>query len=130
MPYSATLMRTGDVIADRFRIEQTAGSGGMGTVYRAIDLTNGESVAMKVLRDPNEDHSRRFAKEAEVLYNLRHPRIVRYIAHGRTEDGRLFLVMEWLEGQSLSHTLKRRAMTLQQAYEVAMGATEAVAVAH
>lgn len=123
-------MRTGDVIADRFRIEQTAGSGGMGTVYRAIDLTNGESVAMKVLRDPNEDHSRRFAKEAEVLYNLRHPRIVRYIAHGRTEDGRLFLVMEWLEGQSLSHTLKRRAMTLQQAYEVAMGATEAVAVAH
>jgi len=123
-------MRTGDVIADRFQIEQTAGSGGMGTVYRAIDLTNGESVAMKVLRDPNEDHSRRFAKEAEVLYNLRHPRIVRYIAHGRTADGRLFLVMEWLEGQSLSQTLKRRAMTLQEAYQVAIGATEAVAVAH
>ncbi len=123
-------MRTGDVIADRFELEQAAAAGGMGTVFRARDVTSGERVALKVLRDANEDHVRRFAKEAEVLYNLRHPRIVRYIAHGRTDEGQLFLAMEWLEGISLSQALRQRALSMQDAYRVSLGAAEAVAVAH
>jgi tetratricopeptide (TPR) repeat protein len=123
-------MRTGDVIADRYQIEQAAGSGGMGTVFRCQDLTSGERVAMKVLRDANEDHVKRFAKEAEVLYKLRHPRIVRYIEHGRTNAGELFLVMEWLDGISLSQALRRKPMNLQDAYRVSLGLAEAVAVAH
>jgi len=102
----------------------------MGTVYRALDQHTGEPCAMKVLREATEDHVRRFAKEAEVLFKLRHPRIVRYIAHGRTEDGQLFLAMEWLEGESLSSVLRKRALTPTEAYRLALGASEAVAFAH
>ena len=123
-------MRTGDVIADRFELETAAGAGGMGTVFRAIDRTSGQRVAMKMLRDPNDDHIKRFAKEAEVLHRLSHPRIVRYIAHGRTKDGQLFLAMEWLEGISLSQALRRQPLTMQDAYRVVVGCVEAVAVAH
>jgi eukaryotic-like serine/threonine-protein kinase len=123
-------MRSGDVVADRFKVERAAGAGGMGTVYRCADLHTGEPVAMKVLREPNEDRIRRFLKEAEVLFTLRHPRIVKYIAHGRTADGQLFLVMEWLEGESLSQLLRRRALSMHEAFRLSMGACEALAVAH
>jgi tetratricopeptide (TPR) repeat protein/predicted Ser/Thr protein kinase len=123
-------MRSGDVVADRFKVERAAGAGGMGTVYRCHDLHTGEPVAMKVLREPNEDRIRRFLKEAEVLFTLRHPRIVKYIAHGRTPEGQLFLVMEWLEGESLSQLLRRRALSLHDAYRLSLGACEALAVAH
>ena len=44
----------------------------------------------------------RFAREAEVLSELHHPGIVRYVAHGRTEPGRPFLAMEWLDGEDLA----------------------------
>ncbi|HZO17133.1 MAG TPA: protein kinase, partial [Polyangiaceae bacterium] len=123
-------MRPGDVVAGRFQIERAAGAGGMGTVYHAVDKTSGEVVALKMLRKPSEEHVRRFVKEAEFLYKLRHPRIVRYIAHGRTEDGELFLAMEWLEGESLSQRLRREPLSLADAYRVALGAAEAMSVAH
>ncbi|RLB64243.1 MAG: serine/threonine-protein kinase PknK [Deltaproteobacteria bacterium] len=123
-------MQPGDVVAGRFEVERTAGAGGMGTVYRTRDLTTGEPVALKTIRKPNEEHTRRFLKEAEVLYKLRHPTIVRYVAHGHTETGELFLAMEWLEGENLSQRLKRAALSLNEAYKLALGCAEAIGVAH
>ncbi len=123
-------MRAGVLIADRFRIERPAGAGGMGTVYRALDQHTGEPVALKVLREGGEDRVRRFAKEAEVLFKLRHPRIVRYVAHGRAEGDKLFLVMEWLEGVSLGQVLRERVLSVDDAYEVSLALAEATGVAH
>src|SRR5688572_27273033 len=117
-------MQPGDVVAGRFEVERSAGAGGMGTVYRAHDRHTGEAVALKTLRRPSEEHARRFAKEAEVLYRLRHPRIVRYIAHGRTPEGELFLAMEWLEGESLSQRLRRAPLSLRDAFELCLAAAE------
>src|SRR5438309_1303375 len=71
----------GDVIGGRFTIESTIGTGAMGVVYRALDQKTGEPVALKMLRDSNELHARRFAREARILSELRHPGIVRYVAH-------------------------------------------------
>jgi len=102
----------------------------MGTVYQATDRTTGEVVALKTLRRPSDEHVRRFTKEAEVLHKLRHPRIVRYIAHGKTESGELYLVMEWLEGESLSQRLRREALSLHDAYALALGAAESSGIAH
>ncbi|MBW2457980.1 MAG: protein kinase, partial [Deltaproteobacteria bacterium] len=123
-------MQPGDVVAGRFEIERTAGAGGMGTVYRTRDLTTGEPVALKTLRKPSEEHTKRFLKEAEVLYKLRHPTIVRYIAHGQAEAGALYLAMEWLEGESLSQRLKRSALSLKEAYRLGLGYAEPIGVAH
>ncbi len=123
-------MRPGVVVADRFCIERLAGAGGMGTVYRARDQHSGDLVAMKVLREGGEDRARRFAVEAEVLHKLRHPRIVRYIAHGKTPDNKLFLVMEWLEGETLGQLLRRKTLALDDAYDVALALSKATGIAH
>jgi predicted Ser/Thr protein kinase/tetratricopeptide (TPR) repeat protein len=120
----------GDVLADRFEIERAVGYGGMGMVYRALDRHTGQPVALKTLRHASEDHMRRFAKEAETMYKLQHPRVVRYLAHGRTEQGELFLVMEWLEGESLAERLRRSSLTLDETYKLALGVAEAIGVAH
>lgn len=102
----------------------------MGTVYRAADLHAGGTVALKVLRDVTDDNIKRFGTEAEVLHRLRHPRIVRYVAHGQMTDGKLYIAMEWLSGQTLSRRMKATSLTLSEAYEVALALSEAVAVAH
>lgn len=91
-------MNAGDVVANRFRIEREAGSGGMGRVFRANDLVTGATVAVKVLHGSAARDPERFEREALLLDELRHPGIVRYIAHGRTAAAEPWLAMEWLEG--------------------------------
>src|SRR5437868_5094214 len=98
-------MQRGEMLADRFEIERRAGAGGMGQVYKARDHRSGEAVAIKVLLEGHA--SARFAREAEVLAELRHPGIVRYVAHGETPAGELFLAMEWLDGEDLASRLQR-----------------------
>ncbi|MBW2523453.1 MAG: protein kinase [Deltaproteobacteria bacterium] len=123
-------MEAGEVVSDRFEIERIAGSGGMGTVYRAIDRHTGSAVALKTLQTSDEEHAKRFNLEAKVLYDLHHPRIVRYIAHGRTPAGQLYLVMEWLEGESLSQRLKRVPLALDDCITLGTRVAEAIAYAH
>src|SRR5262245_17904807 len=71
-------MRPGEVLGGRFEIEQLAGSGGMGEVYRARDLALANTVAVKVLLEGRPTEHDRFVRESEVLAELSHPGIVRY----------------------------------------------------
>src|SRR4051812_48803245 len=98
-------MQTGEHVANRFEIIALGGSGGMSSVFRALDRQTGETVAIKVLqaRDPRD--AERFAREAGVLSSLDHPAIVRYIAHGVSPAGESYLAMEWLEGEDLAARL-------------------------
>ena len=86
---------------DRFRVEGEAIQGGMGLVYRAKDLKTDEFVALKLVSEPQGTQSLRFQQEALVLAEIAHPAIVRYLAHGSTASGEQYLVMEWLEGETL-----------------------------
>lgn len=93
----------GCLFANRFELEQVAGSRGMGTLYRAHDRHSGERVALKLLHDASgADEPQRFTREAQLLAELRHPGIVSPIAHSRTLDGQHFLAMEWLDGEDLA----------------------------
>jgi len=83
-------MLTGDIIDDRFELLACTGSGGMGTVYRARDLTTQDLVAIKVLHEDSEGTTARFTKEANVLATLEHAHIVRYIAHGTATPALLY----------------------------------------
>ena len=96
----ARSMKLGHLLGDRdrFEIEQRIGAGGMGQIFRARDRETGEPVAVKIISDVRAHRAARFAREVELLAELTHPGIVRYIAHGDTSDGSRFLVMEWLEG--------------------------------
>ena len=91
----------GILIKDRFELERLAGAGGMGEVFRARDRKTGEHVAVKVLFDRHSSRDTHFEREAPLLAELPHPGLVRYLAHGVTESGEQYLVMEWLEGEDL-----------------------------
>src|SRR6478735_11170574 len=100
-------MRAGEVVADRFEVLREAGSGGMSTVYHAIDRVGGGTVALKVLEGRALDFASRFQREVKALSELVHPAIVGYVAHGDMADGRRYLAMEWLDGEDLHERLER-----------------------
>src|SRR5262245_28428882 len=122
-------MRDGDVVASRFVLEQLTGSGGLGDVYRAVDRQTGTPVAGKILHARSDLDAQRFTREAHVLMDLRHPRIVRYVAHGTTADGGRYLALEWLEGEDLGKRLARGPLTLNESVAVALRAAEGLAYA-
>ncbi|MDI1481339.1 serine/threonine-protein kinase [Polyangium sp. y55x31] len=123
-------MRAGDVIDDRFVIERVAGSGGMGSVFRAHDRHSGGPAAVKVLHDREPRDVARFDMEARVLAGLDHPGIVRYVAHGVTSAGEPFLAMEWLDGEDLGARLSRGRLTVRESLAVIGAAASALATAH
>jgi serine/threonine protein kinase len=122
-------MNAGDVLSGRFVVEGLASSGGMGAVYRATDLSTRAPVAVKVMARQRVRDSARFAREALVLAELSHPAIVRYVAHGLSEDTP-YLVMEWLEGEDLSQRLVRSGLGLEESLALVRRVCEAIAVAH
>ncbi|MFT3775798.1 MAG: protein kinase [Minicystis sp.] len=118
------------LFAQRFLIERLAGSGGMGRVYRAVDQHTGRVVAVKVLAS-NEVEAARFRREAALLADLSHPRIVRAVAYGETEAGEAYLAMEWLDGEDLAARLARgEPLGVTDSVRLAQQAAEALGVAH
>jgi tetratricopeptide (TPR) repeat protein len=115
---------------DRFDIERLVGSGGMATVYRAVDRQTGEAVALKVLHGRTAEQTERFEQEAELLAELSHPAIVRYVGHGTTPVGEHYLAMEWLDGQTLEDLLAKGPLTIGQSVDLGRRVAEALASAH
>lgn len=123
-------MRPGTVIADRYEIVQLAGVGGMAEVYRGRDKRTGQRVAIKLLLDGPATDEGRFDREIVALGSLEHPGIVRLLDHGTLSFGARFLVMEWLEGEDLEHTLSQGRMPIEQTLCLGRRVAEALAVAH
>ena len=128
-------MKPGRLVGGRFRVDRLAGSGGMARVYRALDEQSDDApVALKVLQIPGEAAAQRFVREAELLLHMGAPGIVRSVAHGRTDDGRHWLAMEWLEGEDLQHHLARlprgQRLSVADAVRVVGRMAEALAPAH
>jgi serine/threonine protein kinase/tetratricopeptide (TPR) repeat protein len=117
--------------SDRFTIEARVGSGGMGDIFRGIDRETGQQIAVKLLRQTASPHERtRFAREIAILADLRHPNIVQYVGHGTWPDGRLFLAMEWLEGEDLGQRQRRAPLGMRDAVEVVRRSAAAMAAVH
>jgi serine/threonine protein kinase len=98
------------VIAGRFRIEREIGTGGMGTVYLASHLGLERPVAVKIIKREfvgDADVSDRFLREARTMAKLRHPNAAMIFDAGNLPDGRHFIVMEFVEGETLSQALAR-----------------------
>jgi tetratricopeptide (TPR) repeat protein len=124
-------VQAGDVVADRFLVLGLAGAGGMGSVWRAHDRLTGSLAALKVVHAPTPSAEERLEKEARVLAELSHPRIVRYVAHGELPDGALWLAMDWLEGEDLASFLRKgKTLSVAEALELAARVADALAAAH
>jgi serine/threonine-protein kinase len=95
-------------LADRYRLTETLGRGGMGEVWRAYDERLNRYCAIKVLRQMQDAPSaERFSREARTLASLRHPGVVTVYDYG-VDSGRPYLVMELLPGPSLAEMLRDR----------------------
>lgn len=122
----------GELFAGRFSVERIAGSGGMGTVYAARDLSTERKVALKLLQAGTHSFGdiERFSREASVLAELEHPGIVSYVAHGAAPDGQRFLAMEWLDGEDLGQRLRRGPLSIRDTISLLRQVASALAIAH
>src|ERR1041385_2301571 len=108
------------------------GAGGMGEVYRARDTRLDRIVAVKILRrhlSSNSQFLERFEREARVIASLSHPHICTLHDVGH-QDGIDFLVMEYLEGQTLEDRLRKEPLPLDQVLQIAIQITDALDTAH
>ena len=126
----------GRVLADRYRIHSLIARGGMGAVYRAEHLSLGLACVVKVItvQEVGVDEHRfleRFAREATLTAQLRHPNTVQVFDCGQTPDGIHFLAMELLEGQTLSQAIRASGpFAAARFFRVAKQLTAGVKAAH
>lgn len=100
----------GQVLDGRYRLDTVLGHGGMGTVYRATHVTIGKTLAVKILAQEfagDETFRIRFLREAQAISQISHHNVVEVSDFGVTPNGSLYLVMEFLEGESLCDMLDR-----------------------
>lgn len=112
-----------------FEIVEMLGAGGMGEVYLARDLRLNRQVALKFLSLDDEGSNRRFLREARAAAALEHPHIC--TIHEIAEvGGRQFIVMQYVEGETLSNVIKKGGLRLSKALDIAIQTAEALAEAH
>lgn len=133
-----------ELIDGRFRVERLVARGGMGSVYFARDLRDdGAAIALKVIDSSGGDSSASSGesssastngedagREAELLSELRHPAIVRFVSSGTLVDGRSYIAMAWVDGEDLGRHLGDRALTVADTLRLGRRIAEALAVAH
>ncbi len=115
-----------------YEIVAPLGAGGMGEVYRAKDTRLGRDVAIKILSQhlsSDPQFKERFDREARAISSLNHPRICTLHDVGH-QDGTDFLVMEYLEGETLADRLRRNPLPLKETLKVGMEVCEALDIAH
>jgi serine/threonine protein kinase/tetratricopeptide (TPR) repeat protein len=112
-----------------YRIIEKLGEGGMGVVYLAEDKHLGRRVAIKFLSSTDHHYRARFIREARAVSTLNHPNIAIVHDYGETDEGRPFIVMEFVKGRRLSDLLES-GITLKHAVEIAASIAEALAEAH
>ena len=131
---TTTELTQGTVLRNKYEILATIGVGGMATVYKARHLTFNELRALKIVSSKLTDDPlflKRFKTEAIVTRKLKHHNAVRVEDFDETEDGRPYIVMEYVEGKNLRsvvHELKR--LPLERALEIARQTAAALSAAH
>ena len=122
------------LIAGRFRIERQIGTGGMGAVYLATHLDLERPVAVKIIRPEfasDADVSDRFLREARTMAKLRHPNAAMIFDAGNLPDGRHYIVMEFVEGETLSQALARQGrFSFTDAIDIATQICDVLEEAH
>lgn len=126
------IFQVGDVLNNTYRIEKVLGRGGTSEVYRARSEISGRVVALKALRQEfsrNEDFLALMTRE-EDMREIRHDAIVRYYDNQRTDDGLVYLVMDYVEGPALDAKIAEGGMSADDLMIVARRVTEGLIAAH
>ena len=128
------VISAGIVLADKYRVEEELGRGGMGTVYRGEHLALNEPVAIKILHEhvaAEPNYVRRFRREAKASLMLNHPNVVKVLDFGAV-DRTFYIVMEFLEGKPVCDWQEElgRLPTLEEIRQILMPVTGALEAAH
>ena len=121
-----------DTIVREYKVVRLLGQGGMGEVYLGVHSLTGQKVAMKVVSPElmrDENIRRRFLEEARVMADLKHPAIVQLLAFFE-EGNRFFLVMEFVDGQTLADILEKSVLPLEQSLRMAEAVLAGLQYAH
>jgi len=123
----------GEVIVERYELEELVGTGGMSSVYRARDRLLERPVALKILHEQytlDPEYVERFRREARAVAQLAHPNIVTVIDRGE-QDGRQFIVFEYIDGENLKQVVNREgALPVREAVELTIQVARALGFAH
>src|SRR6202166_4861696 len=115
-----------------YEIQSRLGAGGMGEVYRALDTRLDRTVAIKILAShlsSSPELTQRMDREARAISSLNHPNICQLYDIG-SQNGTDYLVMEFLEGETLAERLRKGALPLAEVLKIGIAVAEALAVAH
>jgi len=138
-PEEAADPLVGKVIADRYRVDERLGVGGMGAVYRAEHVLMKKSVAVKVLHREMtvlDEVVKRFEREAIAAGRIEHPNVTVATDFGKLDDGSFYLVLEYVAGRSLTQALTEGPMPVERALFIArqvaagLGAAHAAGIVH
>ena len=126
--------KVGQVIAERYRITELLGRGGMGVVYTVEHVQIGKKMAMKILHgelNTDSDTLTRFHREAEAASKLSHPNTVQVFDFGRSAGGWMYLVMEYVDGPDWGKVLDRDgAMSFEKVAHITAQVAASVHEAH
>src|SRR5215510_2390119 len=124
----------GTILGDAYRIVRPIGEGAMGGIYEARQLRLDKRVAVKVLARElaaNAGALARFHREAEITSQLGHPHIITVFDFGTTPFGQPYLVMEYLDGEDLSHRLlRKKSLPLASVARIVKQVASALAETH
>jgi serine/threonine-protein kinase len=123
----------GEIVADKYRLIEPLGEGGMGSVWVGKNLALDVQVALKLLRTDvdTEGADERLLNEARATARLKHPNIVRVFDFGRTRRNDPFIVMEFLQGETLGDVLDREGrLAATFAVQLLLPCVDALAAAH
>jgi eukaryotic-like serine/threonine-protein kinase len=123
----------GRVIDGRYEIQARIGEGGMGVVYKARQISIDRIIALKMLNQQMQGDQtwvQRFYNEAKACSRLQHPNTIRMFDFGQTQDGRLFMTMEFLDGVSLRDALQRGPIAPQRVIKILIQCCASLAEAH
>jgi serine/threonine-protein kinase len=121
----------GLILGDRYEIQERLSAGGMGVVYKGRHIVLDSPIAVKILLKPQDTEAqRRFQQEAKLASLIRHPNTVYISDFGQLSDGRSYLVMEFLQGPTLSHVLRSGRLSVFRACQIARQIAEGLQAVH
>lgn len=126
-------LRLGRTLGERFTLRSILGTGACGAVYGAVDRQTGRPVAVKVLHEGlqrSQEHVARFGREATAAQVVGHDNVVDVLDAGSESDGTLYIVMEWLDGQSMFYAIEEASLSPEGILQVGIELLSALSAAH